>query len=161
LNELIVPSVVRRVVLGGASMKRATRLLVTFGLLGMAPFLLGQASQPTLPSDILGPQLIAWSQQHKPQPVPQPLPDPPDQQQAKQSSDPVNPQAQQQPEVQTFTGKIVKDRAKYVLKVSNDDVYQLDDQEKVQTYEGKDVKLVGTLDEGGRSIRVTSIQVIS
>ena len=137
-------------------MKRATRLLATLGLLLIPPLLLAQDLQsPTPPSssDIFGPELIAWSQQQKPQPVPQPLPDPAGQ----QETGTANAEAQQ-PAVQAFMGRIVKDGNRYVLQVSsdrsndtssdtsNDTRYQLDDQQKASQYEGKQVKLLGTLD---------------
>jgi len=87
-----------------------------------------------LPSEILGPQLIAWSQLQKPEPVPQPLPPPdrpvqqPDPQTDQRPVQPANPQAQPQPPAaQTFTGTIVKDGSRYILKVSSNKVYQLDD----------------------------------
>ena len=62
-------------------MKRETSLLATlFFVLGTVPLLCTQDLQsqpsPAPPSDILGPQLIAWSQLQKPEPVPQPLPPP-------------------------------------------------------------------------------------
>jgi hypothetical protein len=122
-------------------MKRETRLLAAL-VFALGTVLLTSAQDsrtqpnPVLPSDILGPQLIAWSQLQKPEPVPQPLP-PPDRpvQQPNQHAEqqPANPQAQpQQPATQTFTGTIVKDGSRYILKVSSRNVYQLDDQEKVQ-----------------------------
>jgi len=126
----------------------------------------GQPS-PVLPSDILGPQLIAWSQLQKPQPVPQPLPPP---ERPVQHSDPqpdqqpppaVNPPAQQPPAAQTFTGTIVRDGVRYVLKVSSTTVYQLDDQERAKRYEGKQVKIVGTLDATGNSLHITSIELVA
>jgi hypothetical protein len=141
-------------------MKRAMSVAFTMALLSIEPLLLAQENQSPLPSDVLGPQLIAWSQQQKPQPVPQPLPDPPSQHKDQQSAQPASPQAPQQPDVRTFTGKIVRDRSEYVLQVS-DAVYHLDDQRKAQAYEGKDVKLVGILGEDSHSIRVSSIEIIS
>ncbi|MGA7928909.1 MAG: hypothetical protein WCA20_23295 [Candidatus Sulfotelmatobacter sp.] len=124
-------------------MKRETNLLaMLIFLLGAVPPMLAQNLQgqpsPALPSDILGPQLIAWSQLQKPQPVPQPLP-PPDRpiSQPAQQTQPTNPPAQeQQPVAQTFKGTIVvKDGSRYVLKVSSNNAYQLDDQEKAKQYE--------------------------
>src|SRR6266436_3738691 len=92
-------------------MKRRTSLLAALVFLSatlpsaLTQDLRGQPS-PVLPSDILGPQLIAWSQLQKPQPVPQPLPPPdrpmqqqPDQQPA-QSANPSAPP--QPPAAQTF-----------------------------------------------------------
>lgn len=119
---------------------------------------------PAHPSDIPGPQLIAWTEAQKPQPVPQPLPPPdrPVQQPDQRAAQPANPQAQPQPPaVQTFTGTIVKDGSSYILKVSKNNVYQLDDQEKAKRYEGKQVKIEGTLDANGNSLHITSIELLS
>jgi hypothetical protein len=151
-------------------MKRETRLLAAL-VFALGTVLLTSAQDsrtqpnPVLPPDILGPQLIAWSQLQKPEPVPQPLP-PPDRpvQQPDQHAEqqPANPQAQPQPPAaQTFTGTIVKDGSRYILKVSSKNVYQLDDQEKVQPYEGKQVKIQGTLDANGNSLHITSIELLS
>ena len=144
-------------------MKRPTGLIATLGLLSISSFFVAQDLQSPLPpssSDILGPDLIAWSQQQTPHPVPQPLPDPPQQQPEKQPS--TANQDGQQPALRTFAGTIVKDsnNKKYVLKVSGDNVYQIDDQQKASQYEGREVKLVGTLDEKSGTIRVTSIELI-
>jgi Protein of unknown function (DUF5818) len=147
-------------------MKRKTSLLATLVfLLGTVPLMFAQDLQspprPALPSsDILGPQLIAWSQLQKPQPVPQPLPPPdrPIQQQDQTANPPVQ---QQQPAAQTFTGTIAKDGSNYVLKVSSNTAYQLDDQERAKQYEGKQAKIDGTLDANGNSLRIVSIELIS
>ncbi|MFZ0957943.1 MAG: hypothetical protein WAN60_16485 [Candidatus Sulfotelmatobacter sp.] len=98
-------------------MKRETSLFSALAfLLVTAPLMFTQGPQsqagPVLPSDILGPQLIVWSQAQKPQPVPQPLPAerPVPDQQPEQPSPVQNPPArQQQPTAQKFTGTIVKD----------------------------------------------------
>jgi len=98
-------------------MKRATRLLATLGLLSIPSLLLAQNPQsPSLPSsaEIFGPELIAWSQQQKPQPVLQ-LPEPRERQQEVGAA---NAEAQQQPALQTVEGRIVKKRSQYVLQVS-------------------------------------------
>jgi hypothetical protein len=117
-----------------------TSLLTIFGVLSaIAPLMLAQDVQsqpiPVLPSNILGPQLIVWSQLQKPQPL--------------------------QPAARMFTGTIVKDRGKYVLKVASGSAYQLDDQQKAGQYDGRDVKLVGTLDENQHNVNVVSIELIS
>jgi hypothetical protein len=151
-------------------MKRRTSLLAAWVFLSVAvPLTFGQdfksQPNPVLPSEILGPQLIAWSQLQKPQPVPQPLPPPdrpmqqqPDQQPAQSANPPAQPQP---PAAQTFTGTIVKDGNRYVLKVSSNTVYQLDDQERAKQYEGKQVKVAGALDATGNSLHITSIELIS
>jgi hypothetical protein len=133
-------------------------LVVTLPMLGQDP----QARlSPALPSEILGPQLIAWSQLQKPQPVPQPLPPPdrpihqPDQQAANQ------PAQHEQPAAPTFMGTIIKNGARYVLKVSSNNAYQLDDQHRAEQYEGKQVKITGTPDADGKSIHIMGIELFS
>ena len=147
-------------------MKRRTILISALIVLSATlPALLAQdlKSQPTpiLPSEILGPQLVAWSQMQKPQPIPQPMPSPgrPSQQAEQQpaQSTPVQPS----PAAQTFTGTIVKDGGKYILKTSGTNVYELDDQERAKQYDGKQVKIAGTLDATGNSLHVTSIELLS
>jgi hypothetical protein len=151
-------------------MKRETSLLGVLILSFLTtPLLLAQGNQsdtrPVLPSEILGPQLIAWSQAQRPQPVPQPLPPParPTAQPDPQPEQPASPplQQQQQPAAQTFSGTIVKDGGTYVLKVSRDSSYRLDDQDKAKQYEGKQVRIAGTLDANTNSIHVTSIELVS
>src|SRR5580658_2422319 len=158
--------------LRGTSMQRTTilaALSATWVLLSVTPLLLAQQIPPALPSDILGPQLISWSQQQRPQPVPQPLPEPPPQADPQPAQPPANPPTER-PEVRTYTGKIVKDlrTSKYVLKVAGDATYQLDDQNKPREYEGKEVKIIGignlgsgNLDDSSHRIRVTSLELIS
>jgi hypothetical protein len=148
-------------------MKRETSLLASLiFLLVTGPLMFAQDPQtqpsPALPPDVLGPQLIAWSQLQKPQPVPQPLP-PPDRPIQQPDSQSANPPAQQeqQPVAPTFMGTIVKDGTRYVLKVSKNNTYQLDDQDAAKQYEGKQVRIVGTLNADGQSLHVTRIELIS
>ncbi len=61
----------------------------------------------------------------------------------------------------TFMGTIVKDGTRYVLKVSSNKTYQLDDQDRAKQYEGKQVRIVGTLNADGESLHITSIELIS
>ena len=141
--------------------------LLTTGLLTTGPSMFSQGKpSPALPSEILGPQLIAWSQVQKPQPVTEPLPprDRPVQQFEWQPGQPVNTPSQDGPRqvaAQTLTGTILKDGNRYILKVSNSSTYQLDDQERAKQYEGKQVKVAGTLDANGGSFHVISIELIS
>ena len=116
---------------------------------------------PALPENILGPQLIVWSRLQKPQPVPEPLPEQQQQPRQQQPRQTGNTQDQQQPSAQTFTGTIMKDGAKYILKESRGTSYQLDDQNGAKQYDGKHVKLVGNLDASTGTLHVSSIQLIS
>jgi hypothetical protein len=151
-------------------MKRETGLLSAFAfLLVTVPLTFTQdpRSQPSpaLPSDILGPQLIVWSQAQKPQPVPQPLraADCPDPDQRPDQPNPADnpPTQQQQPTAQKFTGTIVKNSGVYSLKASSNNAYQLDDQERAMQYEGKQVIIGGTLGANGRSLHVIDIALLS
>jgi hypothetical protein len=148
-------------------MKREASLLaMLIFLLGTVAPMLAQDLQagpsPALPSDILGPQLIAWSQLQKPQAVPQPLPALDSTSQPARQTQPTKPPAQeQQPVAQTFKGTIVKDGSRYVLKVSSNSACQLDDQEKAKQYEGRQVRIGGALNANGSSLHVISIELVS
>ena len=61
-----------------------------------------------------------------------------------------------------FTGTIVKEKGAMMLKDAASNVsYKVDDDSKVKEYEGKQVKVTGTLDSSSKVIHVDSIQVIS
>ena len=126
---------------------------------------------PDYTAGILGPQLIAWSELQKPQPVPQqpqPVP-PPDTQPGKQPSEQNSqPDAQQRPQqesqestAQSVTGSVVKVAGKYMLETEDNIAYQLDDQEKAKQYEGKRVKVTGSLDRSTGILHVSSIELLS
>lgn len=137
-------------------------------LLAIAPLAIAQEPRlaPQFPEDALATQqLIAWSRLQKPQPAPQPLPPrdtpvpEPDQQgqPAKSQSDPQTQPAQ----TQSFTGKIVKDGGKYVLKVASNSTFQLDEQDGMKQYEGQEVRVIGNLDKDSNTIRVVKIELLS
>jgi len=58
-------------------------------------------------------------------------------------------------------GTIIKNGSTYVLKVSSNSAYQLDDQDRAKQYEGEQVKITGTLDADGKSLHITSIELVS
>jgi len=151
-------------------MKRASWWAALVFLLATSSVMLSQVLQsrpsPAPASEILGPQLIAWSQMQKPQPVPEPLPPPdrPVQQsepQTERSAQTAQDPPQQQPAAQTLSGTILKDGSRYVLKVSSSSTYELDDQDRAKRYEGEQVKVSGTLDASGNSFHIISIELIS
>jgi hypothetical protein len=151
-------------------MKRETSLLSALAfLLVTVPLMFTQDPRnqpsPALPADILGPQLVVWSEAQKPQPVPQPLPaaDRPVPEQQPVQPTPVDnaPAQQQQPTAQKVKGTIVKTGGVYVLKVSSNSEYQLDDSEKAKQFEGQQVTIGGTLDASGSSLHVINIELIS
>ncbi len=149
-------------------MKREIKVAALIFLFATAPLMFSQDLQgkpsPVLPSEILGPQLIAWSQMQKPQPVQEPVL-PSDQlvqkREAQSANQPAQETPQQEPAAQTLTGTIIKDGSRYVLKVSGTSTYQLDDQDRAEQYEGKQVKVAGTLGANGNSLHVISIELIS
>jgi Protein of unknown function (DUF5818) len=56
-----------------------------------------------------------------------------------------------------FTGTITQDKDGYVLE-SGDQKYKLDDQSKAKAYDGKQVRVQGTLDRDRNKIRVDKIE---
>lgn len=150
-------------------MNRTTNLFAAF-LLAITSLAFGQEPQtpPQSPEDAMGTRpLIAWSRLQEPQPAPQPLPPrdnripQPDQQdeQGKQP-DPQTPQ-DQTPVTQSFTGKIIKDGNKYVLKAASNITYDLQEPGDIKQYENQSVRVVGNLDKSTNSIRVVKIELLS
>jgi hypothetical protein len=65
----------------------------------------------------------------------------------------------QQQDTKTFTGTLMKDGDKLVLKDEASNVtYHLDDQEKAKEHEGKQVRINGTLNDATNTIRVSSLE---
>jgi uncharacterized protein YdeI (BOF family) len=151
-------------------MNRTTKLFAGF-LLAIAPLAFGQEPQSAsqFPEDALAHrQLIAWSRLQEPQPAPQPAPPRdnrvprPDQQDqpGKQPADPQTPQ-DQTPVTQSFTGEIIKDGNRYLLKVASNITYDLQAQGGVKRYENQKVRVTGDLDKSTNSIRVVKIELLS
>jgi hypothetical protein len=124
----------------------------------------------------LGTQLIAWTVMQEPRPVNQPpQPVPPPESRSGQSQEPQPSQTQdqsrtpnqQQPEPDTaqtalsLTGTVMKAAGKFVLQTADSTAYILDDQDKAKSYEGKRVKVTGTLDRPTGILRISSIELLS
>ena len=62
-------------------------------------------------------------------------------------------------ESNSFSGTVVKSGDKYVLQVGSM-TYQLDDQDKAKQFEGKQVKVNGSLDKATSTIHITDIQPV-
>lgn len=74
-----------------------------------------------------------------------------------QSQSPAQSQTQEQ--AKTFTGKVTKSNGRYVLEdLSMNSTYYLDDTKSAQKYEGKNVKVTGTLDAANNTIHVQKIE---
>jgi hypothetical protein len=68
-------------------------------------------------------------------------------------------QQKEQQEVKTFSGKIAKDGEEFVLQdPAGKMAYRLDDQKKAAQFNGKSVKVTGTLDAANNLIHVQSIE---
>lgn len=64
----------------------------------------------------------------------------------------------QEAESQTFTGQIANQDGKYMLRGDDGKTYQLDDQDRAKSFDGKKVKVTGTLDEESTTIHVGDIE---
>jgi hypothetical protein len=160
-----------------STMRRWSALIIAVIFSGVAV----SAQQPPSAHDpLFSSDLIAWSFMQEPQPEQNqshqmPTPDPrPETQPAQnptpsQPDQPVQPQGSstakgsqgQAPTVQTFTGLINKEADSFVLKVSETTSYKLDNQSDVQQYEGKRVRVTGTLDESINLIHVDKIEPLT
>jgi predicted lipid-binding transport protein (Tim44 family) len=75
--------------------------------------------------------------------------------QAGQAASDSQPQAGQAEGGQSFTGTVVKSDGKYVFKdEATGNTYAIDHQDDVQKFEGKKVKVHGTLDANGKMIHI-------
>ncbi|TAM80921.1 MAG: hypothetical protein EPN47_13635 [Acidobacteria bacterium] len=74
-----------------------------------------------------------------------------------QQDEPAEPAAQET-ENKTFTGQIMNQDGKFTLHGEDGKTYQLDDQEKAKGFDGKNVKVTGTLDEESMTIHVSEIE---
>jgi hypothetical protein len=156
----------------GSSVRRTRNVLAGF-LLAVTPLVFGQEPPltPQFPEDAFGArQLIAWSRLQKPQPAPQPMPpqDTPVPEPGQPGNQPADPQTPSQPtpRTQAFTGKILKDGNKYVLKVASNITFELQDQGDLQQadlppYENQTVRVIGSLDTGSNTIRIVKIELLS
>src|SRR6267142_53565 len=71
-------------------------------------------------------------------------------------------ESSKQQDTKAFTGMIVKDGGKLVLKdMSSNMAYKVDDEKKVKDYVGKMVKITGTLDASRNVIQIESIEIVS
>ena len=63
-------------------------------------------------------------------------------------------QAQSSADGQSFSGTVSKSGDKYVLQDASGKTYDVDRQEELKKYEGKQVRIKGTLDPDGKTIHV-------
>jgi Protein of unknown function (DUF5818) len=121
--------------------------LCTVALLGLLlPELSAQGNQPSQPID---PTAQAPSTPASASPAPATRPTFP--------TSEAKPQLRQ-PDVRVYLGTIVKDRGAYVLNAAKEK-YRLDHQTRAKNYNGKDVKVTGTLDKTANLIHIQKIEV--
>src|SRR4051794_40210143 len=135
------------------------------------------AQEPAHPGQVFSSDLVLWSSMQEPQqpeqdhphqqptpdpnPETQPAPNPAPSQPGTQHASPASPQSQESSTAQTFTGTISKEADSYVLKVADSTSYKLDSQDQVQSFEGKRVRVTGTLDSSINLIHVDKVEPIS
>jgi hypothetical protein len=135
------------------------------------------AQEPSHPGQVFSSDLVLWSYMQEPQqpeqdhphqqptpdpnPETQPAPNPTPSQPGTQHASPASPQSQESSTAQTFTGTISKEADSYVLKVADSTSYKLDSQDQVQSFEGKRVRVTGTLDSSINLIHVDKVEPIS
>jgi outer membrane biosynthesis protein TonB len=109
-------------------------------------------------------------EQDRPHQAPTPTPEPSPETQPAQNPTPQPDQPNQQKSAgtprststaQTFTGIINKQADSFLLKVSETISYKLDNPSEVQQYEGKRVRVTGTLDSSVNLIHVDKVEPLS
>src|SRR5262249_59650492 len=96
-----------------------------------------------------------------------PLPDPKPEQQPEPQQVTQHPDQGQQgemqkhPAMQSFTGTVLKSANQYLLRSADNVTYQLDDQEQAKKYLGKEVLIIGSLDETNGMIHVQEIKPVA
>jgi hypothetical protein len=142
-------------------------MLFSLCLLLSAPAAFPQQSNLQTPEDAYTSRdLIAWSQLQNPQPTPQPLPPgeapipQPGQSQDQQAKLPADPHNSKEP-AQSYTGEIVRDGNRHLLKTENGITYQLDTDHDLQAFENQTVRVAGNLDLSAQSIQVLKFELFS
>ena len=141
------------------SISTVSVLAVLFGILCWSGTLLAQSTPDTQPApsqaqpapDTASPADQAPAQQSPDQPSQPPS-------QAAPSGSQASPDAQapasDSTAVKAFSGTVMKQGDKYVLKDASGTVYDLDHQDQVSKFEGKNVRVRGTLDPSGKMIHL-------
>ena len=142
-------------------MKRISILAILALVFGLLPAAFAQQSQPSQPAD---PTAQAPATQAPTTPPTQAPTTPPTFPDSKSKPD-HSPEAQSQEATETsqaavrvFSGTIEQGKSGYVLRAGGQE-YKLDNQNKAKEYEGKQVKVQGSLDRDKNVIRVQKIEV--
>jgi hypothetical protein len=119
------------------------RLVTTVLLLGLAPATFGQTGQP--------PEPVPASPGAGSQSTPPTFPPGTARQERSKTSAPSAEKAK------TFVGTVVKESTGYALRVK-DLSYKLDDQQQASSYEGRSVRILGSLDKHANTIHIQNIE---
>jgi outer membrane biosynthesis protein TonB len=111
-----------------------------------------QAQQPATP-DQTPPQTTP--EQSQPQSTPEQAQQPTPTPQTERTPDQTGAKPDSATAAQSFTGTVVKQGEKYVLQdADTGNIYDIDHQDEVAKFEGKRVKVKGTLDASGKMIHI-------
>jgi hypothetical protein len=121
---------------------------VLAGLLGLGSALNAQDTPSTPPASPGQPQTTQPQQPSTPPDAQQPAPP----QSSPQQNDAAG--ATKDTDVQEFSGTVTKVGDKYMLKDDSGHTYDIDHQPEVSKFDGKRVRVRGTLDETGKKIMV-------
>ncbi|MBZ5681996.1 MAG: hypothetical protein LAO24_18000 [Acidobacteriia bacterium] len=114
------------------------------------------------PATATPPQQQSPAAQDQQAPTATPQESPTSQQQQDEPRMPAASKEAQSQDAQAFTGRIVKENGKVVLKDPvTKNSYQIDDTAKVKPYMGKEVKVTGKLDMSSNTIHVESVGPMS
>ena len=152
------------------SLSSLATLAIALGLISWGSALHAQ-STPSTPTDQPTPQTTPDTQTPQTSPTPSPEMPPqsqqapsaqaPDQAPAPDTTTPPPSTSTATPganatasDSQTFSGTVSKQGSKYVLKDDSGQTYDIDHQDEVAKFDGKRVKVQGTLDSTGKKIMV-------
>ena len=110
-----------------------------------------QSTPPTLPQSESKPQQPDPTQQPTQTPEAQPTPG------SQQPNDSSATSSGSSADARTFTGTVVRGQDGFMLRAA-DLQYKLDDQERARQFDGKNVKVQGTLDTQSNTIHIQTIE---
>jgi len=139
---------------------------ILIACLMFSPLAFGQ--QQAANNSLFSSDLVMWSHMQEPQPTPSqtrqtPTPDPNPETQPQPN--PTAPRPQSTPAeagfpdtLQTFSGTVSKEADNFILQASKTTSYKLDNQQQVQQFEGRRVRVTGTLDSTINLIHVEKVE---
>jgi hypothetical protein len=130
------------------------RVAMICGVISWGGLLHAQSSAGAQPTPSQTQSTPSTQSQYPSQPSPDQSGQAPSQTRPSQSAPDPQAQASDPSGTQTFTGTVVQQGNKYVLQSDNGTTYDIDHQDQVKKFEGKKVRVHGTLDASGKMIHV-------